>query len=212
MTTLVMAFLKAPRPGTVKTRLGREIGFNEATVVYRDLAEQQLGRIPAGFRTEIHYAPRGAGNEMRQWLGRNYHYRAQCGGDLGERMRRAFGQGFVRGYQPIIAIGSDCSGLDEVCLRQAVAALAQSDVVLGPASDGGYYLIGLRRPEPRLFETIEWSTAAVLATTQARIRECGLSCSLLEEKEDVDDQAGLRRHLAKGTVNSKQPVVLDVGA
>lgn len=212
MSALVMAFLKAPRPGTVKTRLGREIGFDGATVVYRDLAEQQLRRIPGEFRTEIRYAPHGAAAEMRQWLGRGCHYRAQSGGDLGERMRNAFAQGFQRGYQQIIAIGADCPELDEACLRRAAGLLAESDVVLGPASDGGYYLIGLRRPEPRLFAGIEWSTATVLATTQARIRECGLSCSLMEEKEDIDDLATLRRHQAKGTVGARQPAVSDVSA
>lgn len=197
MSALVMAFLKAPRPGTVKTRLGREIGFDEATVVYRDLAEQQIRRIPGEFRTEVHYAPRGAGAEMRQWLGPGHSYRVQCRGDLGERMSHAFIHGFKRGHQPIMAIGADCPDLDESSLRQAAALLAQVDVVLGPAFDGGYYLIGLRRPEPRLFANIAWSTNTVLATTQARVRECGLSCALLDEKDDIDDLAAWQRHLAK---------------
>ena len=199
MSVLVMPFLKAPRLGTVKTRLGREIGMSEATVIYRQLAEQQLRRIPGEFRTEIRYAPRGVATEMRQWLGHGYRYRAQSGGDLGERMSSAFAQGFQRGHQPIIAIGADCPELDEASLRRAAGLLAESDVVLGPASDGGYYLIGLRRPEPRLFAGIEWSTSTVLATTQARIQECGLSCSLMEKKDDIDDLAALRRHLAKGS-------------
>lgn len=200
MLTLVMTFLKAPRQGTVKTRLGRETGMAKAAIIYRELAEQQLRRIPGGFRTEIHYAPRGAVGEMRVWLGRKRHYRAQSGGDLGERLRYAFAHAFERGYQSIIAIGSDCPGLDETCLQRASVLLATVDVVLGPATDGGYYLIGLRRPAPRLFENIEWSTATVLAATLSRIRECGLSYALLEEKDDIDDLTAWRRHLAKGSV------------
>lgn len=196
MTTLVMTFLKAPRPGTVKTRLGRDIGMEEATLVYRGLAEQQLRRIPADFRTEVHYAPRGAAGEMRAWLGPQVACRAQSGPDLGARMSNAFARGFQRGYRAIIAIGSDCPGLDAACLRQAAGQLAKVDVVLGPAVDGGYYLIGLRSPAPSLFEGIEWSTATVLATTLVRIQECGLSHALLEEKDDIDDLAALRRHLA----------------
>lgn len=194
MSTLVMVFLKAPRPGTVKTRLGREMGIEEATVVYRELAEQQLRRIPDGFRTEIHYSPHGAGKEMRQWLGRNCHYRLQSKGDLGQRMNHAFARSFARGHQRIIVIGADCPELDESCLLKAASWLATTDVVLGPATDGGYYLIGLHRPAPRLFEDIAWSTATVLATTQDRIRECGLRCALLEVKDDIDDLADLRRH------------------
>lgn len=212
MMALILTFLKAPWPGTVKTRLGQEIGFEEATVVYRQLAEAQLSRIPADFRTEIHYAPRGAADEMRAWLGRNAAFKVQSGGDLGERLSKAFAGGFRRGYSPIIAIGSDCPELDESCLRRAADALAKVDVVLGPATDGGYYLIGLRRPEARLFEGIEWSTSTVLATTQARIRERGLSCLLLEEKEDIDDLAALRRYRTKGLVRSSLPTVLQASA
>lgn len=199
MTTLVMVFLKAPRPGTVKTRLGRDIGHPRATAMYRALAEQQLDRIPAEFRTEIHYAPRGARMEMRQWLGRRHLFRAQNGRDLGERMSRAFVQGFLRGFERIIAIGSDCPELDRDCLRRADAELRRADVVLGPATDGGYYLIGLRRPQPALFKDIAWSTETVLAETLVRIRGNELTHRLLEEKEDIDDLAGWQRHQAKNS-------------
>lgn len=197
MATLVMIFLKAPRPGTVKTRLGREIGHDHAAIAYRNLAELQLRRIPGEFRTEIHYAPRGALAEMRQWLGPQRHYRAQSGCDLGQRMSRAFGQGFRRGYDRIVVIGSDCPGLDEGCLRRAGAELSNVEVVLGPAMDGGYYLLGLRRPQPRLFEGIPWSTETVLTATLARVRENGLSYLLLDEKEDIDNLEGWLRHRAR---------------
>lgn len=212
MATLVMIFLKAPRPGTVKTRLGKETGFEQATVVYRQLAEAQLSWIPADFGTEIHYAPRGAVQEMRAWLGGRRLYRAQTGGNLGARLGQAFAGAFRRGYARVIAIGSDCPELDEDCLHRASRALAENDVVLGPATDGGYYLIGLRRPAPRLFEDIAWSTATVLATTQARIQECGLSSFLLEEKEDIDDLASLRRHRTKGAVRPGRLTVSQASA
>jgi rSAM/selenodomain-associated transferase 1 len=189
MSTLVMIFLKAPRPGTVKTRLGREIGMTAAVAAYRELAEQQLQRIPAGFRTEVHYAPRGSRAEMRAWLGSKVNFRAQCGGDLGARLRQAFTHGFARGYRRIMAIGSDCPELDATCLRQADTLLEQTDVVLGPATDGGYYLIGLRRVAPRLFADIAWSTETVCATTLTRAQECGLTHALLAEKDDIDDLA-----------------------
>lgn len=212
MKPLVMVFLKAPRPGTVKTRLGREIGFGAATQLYREMAEEQLRRILPGLIPEIHYAPRGAGAEMRRWLGRGFAYRAQSGGGLGERLSGAFAGAFQRGYRPVIAIGADCPGLEEASLRRAIDMLAGADVVLGPASDGGYYLIGLRHPAPRLFEEIEWSTRTVLAATRARIRECGLSCRTLEEKDDLDDLTALRRFLKRGTVRSNLHVAALIGA
>ncbi len=189
-----MVFLKAPRPGLVKTRLGHAIGMAAAAGVYRTLAEQQLSRIPPSFRTEIHYAPRGAPPEMRRWLGNDILLRAQCSGDLGARLKHAFAAAFARAYCRVIAIGSDCPQLDSETLLRAERKLDDSDLVLGPASDGGYYLIGLRRPMPRLFENIAWSTETVCAATMERANECGISSALLEVKDDIDDLAALLRH------------------
>ncbi|MBI2517028.1 MAG: TIGR04282 family arsenosugar biosynthesis glycosyltransferase [Opitutae bacterium] len=197
MNALVMAFFKAPRPGTVKTRLGREIGHEPATALYRRMAEEQLARIPAEMRAEVHYAPRGAKPDMTEWLGKR-HYRAQAGGDLGARLNHAFLTGFRRGYRPVLAIGADCPDLDAACLRRAVLLLGSHDVVLGPATDGGYYLIGLRAPAPRLFADIEWSTSTVLADTVQRAKAGGLSVAQLEERLDIDDLASLKQHLGTG--------------
>jgi rSAM/selenodomain-associated transferase 1 len=190
---LVLVMLKAPRAGYVKTRLGRQIGQERALRIYRAMAERQLGCIPAEFRVEVHYAPRGAGPEMRAWLGPERRYCLQAGGDLGRRLEQAFARGFRRGAPAIIAIGADCPGLDAACLREAARRLERSDVVLGPATDGGYYLIGLRRLERRLFAGIAWSTADVLRQTLERVTASGRSCELLPVKDDVDDLESLRR-------------------
>lgn len=189
-----MAFFKAPRPGTVKTRLGREIGHEQATALYRRMGDEQLARIPVEMCAEVHYAPRGAKPDMVEWLGKR-HYRAQTGGDLGARMSHAFATGFARGYGPVLAIGVDCPDLDASCLREAVELLAKHDVVIGPASDGGYYLIGLRAPAPSLFVGIEWSTPTVLAETLRRADERGLRVALLPERLDIDNLPTLQRHL-----------------
>lgn len=192
---VLMAILKAPRSGYVKTRLGRQVGFDQATRIYRAMAERQLRSVPEIFRIEVHYAPRGAAAEMRAWLGANYRYCVQSGGDLGQRLARAFARGFRRGGTEIIAIGADCPGLDGDCLTEAARRLRKSDVVLGPAADGGYYLIGLRRPAPHLFDRIAWSSENVLRQTLDRVAASGLSCELLSVKEDIDDLESLRRHL-----------------
>ena len=190
---LVMVFLKAPRRGEVKTRLAREIGAAAALVVYRRLAEGQLARIPPGFRAEVTYAPRGARAEMRDWLGSRVHYRAQVGTGLGERLAHAFASAFARGYRTVLAIGADCPGLDGACLVRAQALLEGRDAVIGPADDGGYYLLGLRRPAPGVFRGIDWGTPAVLTQTRARLKAAGRTHAMLRPKADVDTLADLRR-------------------
>jgi rSAM/selenodomain-associated transferase 1 len=191
---VVLAFLKAPRRGFVKTRLAAVIGDAAATKVYRELARRQIAVIPAEWRTEIHYTPRGSRTEMVSWLGSRPHYRLQRGVDLGARLIAAIAQAFRRGAVRVIAVGADCPDLDAACLRTAVARLDAADVVLGPARDGGYYLIGLRGPLPAVFEAISWGTPEVLQQTLARVRAIGAKIALLDEKEDIDDGPSFRRH------------------
>jgi uncharacterized protein len=186
--------LKAPRRGFVKTRLAAEIGDAAATQVYRELARRQIAVIPAEWRTEIHYTPRGSRTEMVSWLGSRPHYRLQRGVDLGARLIAAFAQVFRQGAERVIAVGADCPALDGACLRTAVARLDEADVVLGPARDGGYYLIGLRRPMPAVFAEIPWGTSEVLQKTLARVRAVGAKIALLDEKEDIDDGPSFRRY------------------
>lgn len=191
--TRLLVFLKAPRNGVAKTRLARDVGAEEATRIYRWLVERQLQAVPRGFAVEIVFTPADSEGEMRAWLGHAYSYRAQADGDLGARLQDAFVSAFRREAGTVIAIGGDCPDLDDTTLREAFRKLARTEVVLGPAIDGGYYLIGLRRMMPRLFEDIPWSSGAVLSTTLARSAEVGLRCELLPVKEDVDDLGSWRR-------------------
>lgn len=190
---LVLLFLKAPRAGLVKTRLAQALGPARAVRIYRRLAAAQLRRIPEAWPVEVQYSPRGARTEMRAWLGARAILRLQRGGDLGDRLQAAFARAFARGARQVLAIGGDCPGLDATRLRAAAAALAHADVVLGPARDGGYYLIGLRQPAPELFRDMPWSTVAVCRATRQRARAAGRRVHLLDELEDVDDLASLRR-------------------
>ncbi len=192
---VVLAILKAPRPGYVKTRLGRQVGFERATRIYRAMVERQLRSVPENFRTEAHYTPRGAAAEMRAWLGNNHRFYLQSEGDLGQRLASAFARAFRRGGKEVIAIGGDCPDLDGDCLTDAVHRLKRSEVVIGPAADGGYYLIGLRHPAPQLFDGIAWSSSKVLQQTLERVAARGLTCDLMPIKEDIDDGESLRRHL-----------------
>jgi rSAM/selenodomain-associated transferase 1 len=185
--------LKAPRRGAVKTRLAREIGDEAALAAYRRLAERQIVAVPRSMNLEIHYTPTDARAEMAAWLGTDRSWHPQGEGDLGERLAAAFAGAFRRGARRALAIGGDCAELDGERLRLAAEALDTAEVVLGPALDGGYYLIGLRQPCPELFQGIAWSTPAVFEQTCARARAAGLSLGVLEALEDVDDLASWRR-------------------
>lgn len=179
--------LKAPRPGLVKTRLAREVGEPEATRIYRRLVEFQMSRLRRNCQVEVHFAPANAEAEMRSWLGNAHHYEPQADGDLGDRMRAAMIGAFGRGACRVVFLGGDCPYVDGDVLRVALAALDAAEVVLGPATDGGYYLLGMKWPLPALFEGIDWGTSVVLQQTMERSTSEGLRATLLRELEDVDD-------------------------
>ncbi len=194
---VLLLILKAPRPGTVKTRLAADIGDASATALYRHLVERQLSALPAAWPVEIHHAPADAASasEFRHWLGPTFTYNPQAEGSLTERLIHAAATARTRHpSEPLIFLGGDCPTLDHATLLAARDALVTHDVVLGPATDGGYYLIALRRPEPALFTDIPWSTDRVLATTLARLASLGLTHALLPEKSDIDTLADLQRH------------------
>lgn len=192
-TALLM--LKAPTAGRVKTRLGKEIGPTAALVAYRSLVEHQLAQIPREWRQHICYAPDGALAKMQRWLGKEPDYSAQVEGDLGERLMAATSQHFLMSTEPLIVLGGDCPYLERTRLQEAAEALETAAVVLVPALDGGYCLLGMRRTAPDIFRAISWSTAEVLAQTRERLRKLKLSWTELACAEDVDDNASWQRAL-----------------
>jgi uncharacterized protein len=142
----------------------------------------------------VWFAPPEAGSAVREWLkGLSVAaFRAQLSGSLGVRLHAAFRQHFEEGARRVIMIGSDCPGVDAVLVSRALAMLDEHDLVLGPAHDGGYYLIGLRAPAPHLFQGIAWSTEAVLEQTLARARQLGLDAAILPTLRDVDSASDAR--------------------
>lgn len=201
MIPTIVLMVKAPRRGQVKTRLAAEIGDAAALAAYRWLGERTARSWPAGWPVEVHFSPAepGAEAETRAWLGARTRYVAQLeADDLGERLVAAAEGALTRGAEAVLLIGADCPELDTEVLRAAATALDRHDAVLGPARDGGYYLLGVKRGERRLFEGVPWSTAAVAEATRARLRAVGWSWAELPELEDVDDAAtwarARRRH------------------
>jgi uncharacterized protein len=190
----LLVFLKAPRPGQVKTRLAADIGAGEAARVYRALAERVLAQTApeAGdtYRRLIFFSPADARDEIAAWLpGEDLVEQAE--GELGQRMVAAFAHAFASGAARAVLIGTDVPRLNREHVRQALTALEASPVVLGPATDGGYYLVALTARRPELFEGIAWSTDTVRAATLERAAELGLRVHLLEPLRDVDTAADL---------------------
>ena len=195
--TNVAILLKAPRPGQVKTRLASSIGAERATRVYRALVEHQLAQVPASWRIAIHFAPADAEAEMRRWLEklspRGTNFMPQPDGDLGVRLISAMDHGFASGADFVFFLGGDCPGITCSYLEEAEAALAKTDMVIAGALDGGYVLLGLRKPMAAVFEAIPWSSDAVFAATLGQARAAGLSYQCLSPLEDIDDLESYER-------------------
>ena len=189
----VIVMLKYPRPGTVKTRLVPALGEHRACALHRALVAHTLAAtaefsarnpFPVTVEARVAGAPEEAA--ARAWLGPAVMLREQGDGDLGRRMERAIAAAFAEGAESVVVIGGDCPELTAAHLSAAFAALAEVDAVLGPAADGGYYLIGLRRPLPALFHGISWGGPEVFAQTLAAARALAVAPALLTTLRDVD--------------------------
>ncbi|MGE0408029.1 MAG: TIGR04282 family arsenosugar biosynthesis glycosyltransferase [Amphiplicatus sp.] len=186
--TLVI-FLKAPKAGRVKTRLGREIGAARAALLCRRMTELTLREARGPWRTILAIDPPSALYGWRGLWGASFERMAQAQGDLGARMRAAMRA--VRAG-PVVLIGADAPGLRAAHIRAAFKALGAADAVFGPATDGGYWLMGLarRRPAPRLFENVRWSSPDALADTLASLPP-SFGVARLPVLRDVDEAADL---------------------
>ncbi|BAZ14863.1 hypothetical protein NIES4071_67330 [Calothrix sp. NIES-4071] len=183
----LILFTRYPEPNRTKTRLIPTLGAQGAANLHREMTEHTLSKvIPLSVSIEVRFT--GGNLELMQaWLGSNFIYQPQGEGDLGERMARAFNDSFQRGAETkTIIIGSDCPGINAQILTTAFAHLNEVDLVLGPALDGGYYLIGLRRLIPELFKNINWGTSQVGKQTIDIAQSLGLYQAYLAPLADVD--------------------------
>lgn len=190
MTDKLFLFTRYPQAGCAKTRLIPALGPEGAALLQRRMTEQTLDTARAlqneyPVNLEIRYAG-GDLAMMKKWLGPDLDYCRQGNGDLGARLGRAFAEAFNSGYQRVLIIGADCPALSPQILAGGFAGLAEHDLVLGPAADGGYYLVGLARPCPQLFRNRPWGSDRLLHETLAAAEKNALSCHLLEELADVD--------------------------
>ena len=185
---MIGIFLKYPEPGRVKTRLAADVGNEKAAEYYRRMIDRVLAAAKATPYEVVLLCDAFRPREDYEALFPGYAITMQSEGDLGKRLSNAFDSLLAR-HGRVAIVGSDCVTITPEHYRATHES--DADLVLGPATDGGYYLIGLKRPAPRLFEGITWSTDRVL--TQTMDRAGGLSTLLLPPLSDVDTLADLRR-------------------
>ncbi|WP_421655958.1 TIGR04283 family arsenosugar biosynthesis glycosyltransferase [Leptothermofonsia sp. ETS-13] len=186
----LIIFTRYPVPGAAKTRLIPALGAEGAAELHRTMAEYTLAQSRVlqssdSVTLEVRFDG-GSAIAMEAWLGSGLRYQLQGEGDLGDRLIRAFQSAFDEGATSVIIIGTDCPELNAPLLQEAFKHLRHHNLVLGPAVDGGYYLIGLRSPVPKLFQQIAWSTATVLRQTVEIAERLGLAIAYLPTLSDVD--------------------------
>ena len=186
---LLLVFTKNPQLGKVKTRLAKSIGDEKALLIFRKLIEKTAETIGSiSVHKNLYYSEFIQNGDP--WDTQVSEKRIQNGDNLGERMSNAFQDGFEQGFEQIIIIGTDLWDLESSDIDQAFKALENNTAVLGPATDGGYYLLGLSQWIPKIFENKNWGTASVLKDTMDDFKE--QKVALLKPKNDVDYYEDLR--------------------
>jgi rSAM/selenodomain-associated transferase 2/rSAM/selenodomain-associated transferase 1 len=189
----LIIFTRLPYPGMTKTRLIPALGARGAALLHRQLGQHTLATVREGLQqkmaqpiaVEVRFTG-GTREHIQGWLGEDVEYRPQSEGDLGDRLIAAAQEAFEAGCSRVVIIGTDCPDLDDGILMQGFESLQSHDLVLGPAMDGGYYLIGLSRFIPEVFQGIAWGTGEVLAQTLAVASSECLSVAKLPELRDID--------------------------
>ena len=195
MSDAVVVFARYPAPGAVKTRLAADIGDDAATAFYKSCAEHlfvELDTLPRSTARYLFYDGSADLPALQRWTRDRFILNAQIDGDLGERMKRAFDNVFVLGATKCALVGTDIPNLTAQHISRAFALLDSCDVVLGPARDGGYYLIAMNAPRD-VFSGIVFGTATVADETRSRIQALGCSLEELDVLDDVDDIAAYER-------------------
>ncbi len=197
MNALII-FAKAPDINTVKTRLKGYLTDKERLSIYIRLMENTIGlsRKAKGVTAFISYTPAEGEKYFKRY---NLPIFPQKGSDLGGRMYNALTHVITSGCKKAVLIGTDIPELDEEIISDAFAMLDESDMVLGPANDGGYYLIGMKKANKKVFQSIDWSTDRVLKQTLQRAKEEGRHVSFVKTLSDVDRPEDLELHKKKNT-------------
>lgn len=191
MTDCLLIFYKVPELSPVKTRLASVIGQVEAQNVYQKLVQHTINELlHLSCHKHVFYYPQVVEQDI--WTSVAAAKHKQSTGDLGDKMSMAFKTGFQMQYKKVIIIGTDCPEITHQHISRAFEMLDSMDVVIGPAADGGYYLLGMKQPQLALFKNILWSTTSVFSSTMQVCKQEKLSYSLLETLHDIDEAEDLK--------------------
>ena len=193
-----MIFVKFPEPGKVKTRLAKSLGKEGAAEAYRRMVAKVAENVVPATGEELRwdiwvvFDPADREHDVREWLeplfdSKPTKFLPQVSGGLGERLEAAFAAGFEAGFGKVAAIGTDCVDLDRAGVAECWQKLDSSDVVFGPADDGGYYLVGLKSACPKLFQQIPWSDERTLEVSKEVAAKLDLRVGELPVLSDVDE-------------------------
>ncbi len=216
----VIVFSKYPEEGQVKTRIARTLGHTFAASFYKICAEHTFSEVlnikSKKTAAYLFYSEKSDKEKFKSWTNSRFLLNHQEGNDLGQKMFNAFKKVFENGSDKAIIIGTDIPDITSQILDDAILALDESDVTIGPASDGGYYLLGMKNLHPvpgglvpggeELFTNIEWSTGIVFKKTIEKIKTLGLSFQVLPELSDVDTEEDLKFWLEKESPGKINPV------
>jgi rSAM/selenodomain-associated transferase 1 len=185
----VIVFVKAPEKGQVKVRLAQCIGEDVACEIYRNFVLDLMDRLSEGdFDLRVCFNPPQSKDKMAEWLGREHCLVPQTGEDLGRKMENAFRLTFIEGYKEVLLVGSDVPDLEACIVDRAFESLRYDDLVLGPSSEGGYYLIGFKSESfiPDIFQGVQWNTSQVLNSTMLAARKRGRTVHVMPRRRDMD--------------------------
>lgn len=197
----VFIFCRYPELGKVKTRIAHESGDAVALALYEKMLKIVFTNIQkSDYSFEVHHTG-GKEVEVDFWL-ESMESQKQVSGDLGDKLKNSISHWFENNDEALVIIGSDQPEIDQLVLQETEDKLRENDIVIGPASDGGYYLIAMNKPYIGLFDDVNWGTGSVLKETLTKTLDLGLSYFLLSEKSDID-------YLSDVPVEWKRELMLD---
>ena len=203
MTKLLIVFCKNPQLGKVKTRLARTLGDDAALAIYYKLL-QHTRVVAEKVQADVAVYYSDYVDHEDDW-NENYIKKLQHGDDIGDKMYHAIAEGLGMGYEAVCLVGADIYTLTPEIIDHAFNVLQEKDVVLGPATDGGYYLIGMNSPAREVFQLSQWSCPTVLKETLHRVKALSWNFGLVDELNDIDEVSDLEGTGLAQVVNMLKP-------
>lgn len=210
MNDAVIVFARLPQKGKVKTRLAKTLGEDFALGFYKICAEYVLNecRKISSSQTSIYIFHPDENDVIliKKWAGNDFRFLPQRGNDIGQKMLNAFKEVFNKGVKRAILIGTDIPAISSSIISEAFTLLNQNEVVIGPAEDGGYYLLGMKKIYEFMFEKIEWGSDKVLASTLDILVNNNIKREIVTELIDIDNEENLKKWMSAGHGDEINPV------